>query len=467
MRDASRRARERHVPATCIATVGCTPNPVRMRIHLDLLGGLAGDMFIAALLDAFPHHEAGMLASIEALNDGRGAECRLVAHRDAVLVGRRFEVDEAVACERHLQHDHHHEAGHDHSHPGGHVPARSHAHTTWRSIRTTLSESTLEPSVLKHAVGLFTLLAEAEAAVHGVAVDDVAFHEVGAWDSIADIVGAAHLIAALGAVRWSTSAVPLGFGRVRTAHGPMPVPAPATARLLAGFATIDDGIGGERVTPTGAALVRYLCRELAGAPARTHPAATLRHTGIGFGTRVLPGISNCVRVLVFDDADVAAAATPTPAQRQIAVIEFEVDDQSAEDLAMGLEHLRANAAVFDVVQSPVFGKKGRMMTAVRVLASPAALGAVIDACFRETTTIGLRHHVVGGSALSRQQHELVREHGVLRVKAVERPGGATAKTEADDVAAYPGHATRRAMRAQAERDALAARSAASTVAGTP
>ena len=183
------------------------------------------------------------------------------------------------------------------------------------------------------------------------------------------------------------------------------MPAPATALLLAGLSTIDDGIAGERVTPTGAAVARHL---LAGQnPGKSQPRRLTR-TGTGFGTRVIPGISNCLRVLAFEPE---AVDRPRPASgefshRELAVVTFEVDDQSAEDLTAGLDHIRAMPGIHDVVQSVAFGKKGRMATHVQVLAAPDALDRAIAACFEETTTIGLRYHVVNGAALARTFDEV-------------------------------------------------------------
>ena len=436
-----------------------------MRIHLDLLGGIAGDMFIAAVLDAFPEHEAGLVAAIGAVGGPGAGTCRSLPHRDAVLRGRRFEVEASdgsgSVVEGHEyggdrdvpHHSHGSENEHEHDPKSHHLrTGHGHDHVAWREIRASLLASTLPQPVIGNAVAIFGRLAEAEAFVHGVDVDAVEFHEVGAWDSIADIVGAAYLIDAVGATRWTVSAVPLGSGRVTTAHGPMPVPAPATACLLKGFETIDDGITGERVTPTGAAVLAYLCEpDVATSVSDRQPRrGRLVRTGTGFGKRLLPGLSNCVRTLVFDDSGAEVAG----GHRQLAVIEFEVDDQSAEDLAMGLEHLRAHPAIFDVVQAPVFGKKGRMMTSIRALAALASLDAAVEACFRETTTIGLRHHVVSGSALIRRQHDVALDGATMRVKSVARPGGHTAKTESDDVAAFPGHDARSAMRRRAEALAL-------------
>jgi uncharacterized protein (DUF111 family) len=185
---------------------------------------------------------------------------------------------------------------------------------------------------------------------------------------------------------------------------------------------------------------------------RTSAAASVRTliaSGTGFGSRVLPGLSNHVRVLCFEPGDSAAGG-----HREIHVLEFEVDDQSGEDLATGLDRLRAHQGVLDVTQTPVFGKKSRMMVHVRVLARQGHLDAVVDACFRETTTIGLRHHAVRGIGLKRKLEEVSVDGRRLRVKVVDRPGGPTAKTESDDVLSQQDHARRASLRARAESAAL-------------
>ncbi len=428
-----------------------------MHIQLDAIGGVAGDMFAAAMLDAFPDLETGVRAAVAALAP---VQCRLVAHNDGVLQGRRFLVAldgvPATPPQHRRDHgdhghdDHHH---HDDGHHHHHSHADTHGHRPWADIRADLRAAALEPAVGETAISIFEGLAQAEAQVHGIGVEAVAFHEVGAWDSIADIVAAAHLIVHCGATSWSVGPLPLGSGRVKTAHGPLPVPAPATALLLRGLATIDDGVPGERVTPTGAAILRHLVDRK---PAASTPKPrTLGRSGIGFGTRTLPGLSNCLRALVFDEAPAEPAGKPTATSthRDLTVIEFEVDDQSAEDLAMGLDRLREHDDIFDVVQMPVFGKKGRMMTHVRALARAGSDDAVA-ACFRETTTIGLRHHIVGGSALPRSVRKVEVDGRSMRVKTVERPGGRTAKAESDDALGHETHAGRARLRREAERLAL-------------
>jgi len=424
-------------------------------LHLDAIGGLAGDMFAAALIDAFPEHEAAVLA---AAGTASGVVCTSGPHRDHVWTGRRFVVSGLA-----LQGDRDQSSGGDYAHddrPHSHDDRESedrieqrgfhhhervtadYPHTSWHDIRGRIEGSSLPHGVQQHAVSIFAHLAAAEARIHGIEPDSVTFHEVGSVDSIADIVAAAWLIDAMGDATWSVGALPLGGGRVTTAHGVLPVPAPATALLLEGFEIVDDGVPGERVTPTGAAILRHL-----GCTTRTGLAGRMARHGIGFGTRCLPGLSNVLRVLSFE----AAADQQGVAHRDLAVIGFEVDDQSGEDLAAGLDRLRSLPGVQDVVQIPVFGKKGRLAVHVQLLARPDALNAAAEACFRETTTIGLRTHFVQGRALARESREVTVDGAKLRVKTADRPGGRTSKAEADDVLGRADHAARAALRRRAEK----------------
>lgn len=417
------------------------------RIHLDPIGGIAGDMFVAAMADAFPACVPGLLAELRKLSrslpesgrrdEGDDAGIALLPHADASLRGLRFVVAKAGAAtpaHGHAPHDH----GHAHAHPHHHVPHRT--------IRERLRAAGLQPQVLEHALGLFQLLAEAEGRVHGTAPDDVEFHEVGAWDSIVDFVAAAYFVATLAPARWSFAPLPLGGGRVSTAHGVMPVPAPATTLLLEGLAVVDDGIAGERVTPTGAAIVRYL----AGARGEPGGAAALSvaASGNGFGTRTLPGIPNLLRVLAFT----AATEFPAPHDEEIATLAFEIDDQTAEDLAVALERIRAAPGVLDASQVAVYGKKNRLATQVQVLARLEAADAVADLCLAETTTLGVRIARTWRRTALRAEVETAVPQPV-RVKLAERPSGeVTAKAEMDDLARAGGD---RAAREQARRRAEA------------
>jgi pyridinium-3,5-bisthiocarboxylic acid mononucleotide nickel chelatase len=453
-----------------------------MHLHFDPVGGAAGDMFIAALLHAFPEHRDGLFAAIRAAGVPRAIGLRLLEHTDAAMSGLRFDVIETpppvaaapppaaartayrpvgakatqptvTALLARLRHAHgHSHSASDRAHDDRHNNV--HAHRQWSDIRAQLLSSPLPPPVLKHALGIFTLIAEAEAKIHGVTPAEVSFHEVGAWDSIADVAGAAFLIDAIGAQTYSCAPLPLGSGRVHTAHGELPVPVPAAAALLTGLATFDDGRAGERVTPTGAAILRYLNP----APGPGTAPRTLARSGTGFGTKRFAGISNVLRVLVFEEAEGAMTT------EHVAQIEFDVDDQTPEDLAVGLDRLRALPGVLDVVQMPVFGKKGRIAAHVRVLAQPHALAEAVRACFSETTTIGLRHQSLQRTTLARralvtQVSAQIGERDVA-VKIVERPAGLsteaeiTGKAEMDAVAGAGDHAERQRLRESAVHKAL-------------
>ena len=444
-----------------------------MHIHLDPVGGVAGDMFAAALLDAFPERAEALAAGLAGSRLHEIVTVRSEPFTDGILRGRRFHTTPASGGGQGHVHVHHHDHGaHPHPHPEtpeeggsrragaagghhgnehgdghhehGHGHGHDHPHRRFADIRAWLGESGLAGPVAERATAIFTVLAEAEAEVHGIPVEDVTFHEVGAWDSIADVVCAAWLIDSLEPASWSCAPLPLGGGQVHTAHGVLPVPAPATALLLRGFPSRHDGVEGERVTPTGAAILRHLepAFDLAGLEGR------IAGTGHGFGTRRLPGMSNVLRALVLDTVHETGAWR----EETIGVCSFEVDDQTAEDLAVGLDRLRAADGVLDVVQTPVFGKKGRMAASVRVLARPAVRQRLIERCFAETATLGVRWRTVRRAALERGEAVADVAGEPVRIKRAHRAGGeVTVKAEMDDVAsADGGRAGREERRRRAE-----------------
>jgi hypothetical protein len=298
----------------------------------------------------------------------------------------------------------------------------------------------LSPGTAWHAAAILRHLAEAEAAIHDVAVDQVHFHEIGDWDSLMDVTAAGSIAAALDGARWSVGTLPRGEGLVETRHGLLPVPAPATTRLLAGFTFRDDGIGGERVTPTGAAILRHLV---------TAPEAPvggrLRAAGTGAGLRELRGLPNILRATLFD-----AAAGPQdaagPEEEDVLVLCFEIDDMTGEELALAADRLRDFRGVRDVVLVPAIGKKGRPIHSFRLLVDPEQREAVAEACFTETATIGLRWQVARRAVLPRA----VSGDGSLPVKTVIRPSGASRKAESDGLGEIAGLDARRAAKRAAE-----------------
>lgn len=409
-------------------------------IHIDAVGGIAGDMFAAAMLDAWPALGDGLVAALHCAGLAKDVVVRW-EKVDEILAGSRFVVADpreqraAVTPRR----------------PGHGVLMAAHSghdHVPFSDVRARIEASGLSRRVIERALDIFTRLARAEAAVHGFKdIDAVVFHEVGAMDSVADIVAAAWLIEGAGAVSWSCGSLPLGSGTVATAHGLLPIPTPATAILLTGLLTHDDGRPGERVTPTGAAIVQHLLAD-APASARAHkPRGALGTTGTGWGTKRFAGLPNIVRVLELEPELVDGRASMTTEGDEISVLAFEVDDQPAEDLAVALDHLRALAGVIDVLQAPAFGKKGRMVAMVRVLCAVTDEDEVVRACLRETTTLGVRVQRQARVTLAREERTV---DGV-RVKTARRPDGSlTAKADIDDVASLASTAARAAARAKAE-----------------
>jgi uncharacterized protein (TIGR00299 family) protein len=416
-------------------------------LHLDALGGVAGDMFAAAVFDLDPALVDGAAAGLVPLlrSAGLAGDVRidLVDHDDGVFRGRRFLVGdprERAAARK--------------KGPGTFVFSQAaaahagHEHVPLSGILARIAGSDLSPGAKARATDIFTRIGVAEGAVHGLPIEDVALHEVGSQDSIADVVTAAVLLDRLdvkyGGLTGSVSSLPLGSGRVQTAHGELPVPAPATLKLLVGFLTHDDGRPGERVTPTGAAIVAHLC---GGAPGK-RPPGVIAGVGVGFGTRTFVGLSNILRAtltVTFNDSANVETATSVWTTRPLLQLDCELDDMSAEELAWAADHLRDVDGVRDVLLAPVVMKKGRPATALQVLCDEGAKDAVAAAIFAATTTLGLRCARVDRFELHRSEETTA---GV-RVKTAQRPGGPTAKADHDDIAG-DALAARRAARARAE-----------------
>ncbi len=286
----------------------------------------------------------------------------------------------------------------------------------------------------EQAVAILTLIAGVEAEIHQVPIENVHFHEIADWDSLLDVVAAGSIAAALPGARWTVSPLPRGGGLVKTRHGLLPVPAPATAALLSGFAWRDDGVGGERVTPTGAAILRHLIGPEDGG---SSPVGRLVATGTGAGIRTLPGIPNVLRALVFE------AKPVSPSREPITILSFEIDDMTGEEVAVAADRLRTVEGVRDLTIGQVYGKKGRMMQSFRLLVQPTWADAVIERCFLETSTIGLRVAEEQRVVLPRQLARVESDGIQIGIKMVERGGRGTSKAESDDLVADSLEARRR------------------------
>jgi pyridinium-3,5-bisthiocarboxylic acid mononucleotide nickel chelatase len=272
-----------------------------------------------------------------------------------------------------------------------------------------VKRSPLPEVVRDRATAILGRLAEAEARVHGVSIEAVHFHEVGGLDTLVDVVGAVAGLEALGVGTAHVSALPLGGGTVESAHGRLPVPAPATAELLRGFPVYDNGVRAELVTPTGAAILTTL------ATPGAMPPMTLEAIGCGAGTRELP-IPNLLRILVGEARGVAGLLTET-----LVEVETTIDDMSPQLYEPVMERLFA-AGALDVHLTPVIMKRSRPGVVVTVLAPPDRTAALAGILFRETTTIGVRWRELRRAALPRELVQVETSLGPVRFKVSRLDG---------------------------------------------
>jgi uncharacterized protein (TIGR00299 family) protein len=430
-----------------------------MRIgYLECFSGISGDMMLGALVDAGVPFEL-LAETAAALNVGARLEMRkvsrgsLAAIKMDVITGENSESSEpehqhdlghsrephgdghehnhghghedAHSSHEHTQeyHAHSHQA-HEHSHEHG-PASHSHEHAMHRSLSTILGiieAAPLKDSVKRRATRAFQLLGEVESAIHSIPIEKVHFHEVGAVDTIVDIVCSAAGCEALGVDRWIASPLNVGSGTVTCAHGTLPVPAPATLALLGDAPVYAAGAPMERVTPTGAAVLRMLDVTYG-----TLPAMRVEARGYGAGGRDTPGEPNLLRVLIGEaEDDVAGEAEEySEGTESIAVIETVIDDATPQLLAY-VSELLLEAGAWDVYRAPVQMKKGRAGVQVTVLSSPKLLVTLRDLLLRETTTIGLRWRLENKVALEREFVEAETAWGKVRIKVARWPSGEVA-----------------------------------------
>lgn len=377
--------------------------------------GLSGDMNLAAMvgLGVCPDYLRAELAKLPyrgwALNFEEAMRAGISGLRCDVVLTPQFE--QTSATHIHVQTPGHH----------------AHTHRTFAEIRAAIEASALKDRVKRDALACFLVLAEAEGKVHGVSADAVHFHEVGAIDSIVDIVGAAICWDYLNVERIVCSTLEVGGGTVNCAHGRMPVPAPATSQLLEGVPYTAGGSDFECTTPTGAALlVGRGCEFAATASGRQIQMAR------GIGQRKDPRLSNVVYVTLLEDR--AVAATPL-LQDQVWELVTNIDDMPAESIAYLTQQL-LGAGALDVWQVSATFKKNRVGVVVHALVRAAELDAVELSFFRHSRSIGLRKRVWERSILPREIVDFESSLGQLRVKRVTLPDGSVRdKLEHDDCAA--------------------------------
>ena len=389
-------------------------------LYVDGFSGAAGDMLLGAFLDAGLPEDALR----EALGSlGVGHTLRVARVLRAGLSAVHVKVAADASADRHsalgTRHSHQHEHQHDApstEHPHEHEALSTqhhHDHRTLKEIAHLIGHSNLSAAAKRRAVELFERIGAAEAAMHDVPLEQVHLHEVGALDSIIDIVGVVFAFEWFGIDDVVASPLNVGGGTVQIAHGTYPVPAPATLRLLEGVPVYSNGIEMELVTPTGALLVSAYAKSYG-----VMPAMTVQRTGYGAGTRDLKRQPNVLRIVVGE-------RTSTPATvasgESVVKIECEIDDMSPQLFGPVTDRLFANGAL-DVFLTAVQMKKGRPGTLVTVLAPEAARRTLCDLIFRETTTIGVRFETVARETLERRHVEVSVPGGQVRIKVAGRGG---------------------------------------------
>jgi len=357
----------------------------------DLIGGLSGDMFVAALLD--------LGLSLNKLK----ADLRKIPTLKFELKTAKKTVHSIRATQLRVH------------------CAKNESPRSWQQIRDLITRSKLDSEIKSIGIDIFTRLAEAEAKIHGVAIGKVHFHEVGATDSIVDIMAAAIGIRELGIGRFHFSRIPLGHGVARSRHGLLPLPGPATLDLLRGLPVFGVDVESETVTPTGAAIMRALGKTFG-----DQPGMIVESIGYGTGQKEFANRPNLFRLTLGDDGSARQ-------QEPMLVIETNIDDMNPQHYDHVMERL-FEAGARDVFLSAIQMKKNRPATLLTVICESSSHDNLAKIIFQETSTIGIRFYPVNRMILRRESRKVKTRFGEVAVKIVEQPDGSKrAMPEYDDL----------------------------------
>lgn len=421
-------------------------------LYFECNMGAAGDMLMSALLEICPDPDG----FIERLNNigipdvkvvrrnvlkcgiqGTGVDVLIggveedehmyeLAHKHSRDHDHNHSYDHSHehSHERDHEHEHGNEHGHDHDHEHGHGHEHGgHSHTGMDEIRGVINGLGISDKIKADVIAVYNLIAEAESRAHGRSVEQIHFHEVGAMDAVADITGVCMLIDELKPDRIVTSKIHVGFGRVRCAHGLLPVPAPATAYILRGVPTYGGAVEGELCTPTGAALLKYFTDEFADLG-----AMSVSKIGYGMGKRSFyteggVEILSAVRVMLGESEDKTD---------NVIMLSCNIDDMTGERAGFAVERILAGGAL-DAYTAPIYMKKGRPGILLTVICDERTKDDMVRLIFKHTTTLGIRELRVGRYVLSRSEEIVKTEYGDVRVKKSSGYGVTKLKAEDDDL----------------------------------
>lgn len=396
-------------------------------LYLDCGMGAAGDMLAGALLELLPDPDA-FVAELNGLGipgvqfrREPAVKCGITGTHLSVTVDGAEEESRDVHSHDHEHHQHDHEHDHDHHHEHEHDHGRGHhhSHSGMDGIGHIVRDHLALPDRVKDSVmAVYGLIAQAESHAHGVPVEEVHFHEVGAMDAVADITAVCLLLDRLAPDEVIASPVHVGSGQVRCAHGILPVPAPATAHILRGVPIYGGQIQGELCTPTGAALLKHFA-------ARFGPMPLMRAQAVGYGCGKKDfEAANCVRAMLGEAGDGAD---------EVCVLSCNLDDMTAEGLGFAVERL-LEAGALDAYTIPAGMKKSRPGVLLQVVCRPRDRQAMAEAIFRHTATLGVRESACRRYVLDRSIRTLDTPWGPVRQKSSEGFGVSRIKYEYEDLA---------------------------------
>lgn len=370
-------------------------------LYIEPFSGLAGDMLLSAFCALTDSYDDIIdLPNKLHLHDGK-VEVHTVDKNGIVCQHVKvIDLNEG-------EHNHHH----SHSHGTHHHHHGPHRHLS--DINSLIDKGHISDRAKTIAKDIFQIIGRSESKIHNIPLEKIHFHEVSAVDSILDIVGCAVLLDKLNVTKTYSDPVCVGSGTVKTQHGVLPVPAPATADILTGVPTFKGNEPGEKTTPTGAAILRYLN------PVFSAPSHTTTQTAYGPGTKDFE-VANVVRVSILDESQ---TKQETGKESEIYVVETQIDDASGEVLGSGFQEKMLALGAIDFYFTAIQMKKGRPGVKISILCSKEELEATSDFLLENTPTIGVRYFPVERKILERKEHTIPTEYGPVAVKEVVRPSG--------------------------------------------
>lgn len=405
-------------------------------LYIECSMGAAGDMLTAALLELFEDKEK-VVDELNSLGIPKVrfessvmSKCGINGTHMTVTVDGEEEDESMHDHDHEHEHEHHHEEEEHHRHHEHPHHPDHHYHDTGYAHHHTHSHSSLHDiehivrdhlglcnNVTQDIMSIYGLIAEAESVAHGKPVDEIHFHEVGTMDAVADITACCYLIDKLKVDKIVASPVCVGSGRVKCAHGILPVPAPATAYILKDVPSYAGDIRGELCTPTGAAILKHFVSKFG-----SQPVMKVDKIGYGMGKKDFEA-ANCVRVFLGETSDIS---------EQIFEINFNVDDMTGEEIGFATEKI-FEAGARDCFTTPVYMKKNRPGVLVTIICDGGHKENIINAVFKHTTTIGIREKVVQRYVLDRKNVKLLTSYGEVNAKVSTGYGVTKTKVEYDDI----------------------------------